>query len=216
MSATYGWVEDRGRTPSPGPQVAGGGETFPEELLHLVRRLVDRWSARLPAWMDQGAFEGEAYLAAARAMGNFRPELGSTVACHVRACVRYALLEEWRRQTAQSSRHRGAGNDNPIGPPLSLDVLREGGEAAEIDRLADPEPGPQEALLARCEAERIRSAVDKLSERQREVVERRYWREETQSEIARSLGLTPGRVSQVLHRALQRLRQEVERQTEAD
>lgn len=71
-----------------------------------------------------------------------------------------------------------------------------------------PEDGPdaQDALLAEERSRLLRAALDKLGARDRDVLDRRWIREESVAEIAEALGVNENAVHQALHRALRNLR----------
>ena len=75
------------------------------------------------------------------------------------------------------------------------------GDAAVLDALADGAPSV-EALLATAEDEvRLRGCVEGLGEVQRTVVTLRMLDEVDGEDVARALGITPGHVAVLLHRA---------------
>jgi RNA polymerase sigma-70 factor (ECF subfamily) len=67
-------------------------------------------------------------------------------------------------------------------------------------------------IMARAEAQRaVVEALFSLDERSRQLLILRYFEELMPAEIARRLGATPGQIRSQLHRALQRLREKLER-----
>jgi RNA polymerase sigma-70 factor, ECF subfamily len=70
----------------------------------------------------------------------------------------------------------------------------------------DLDPGPEEQLLRRGEAERARALLDRLPPAQRELVVLRVVVGLSAEETGRALGMTPGAVRVAQHRALARLR----------
>ena len=54
----------------------------------------------------------------------------------------------------------------------------------------------------------LRRLIDRLSPEEREVIIRRYYRDETQAVIARSLGMTQVQVSRMESRILKRMREQ--------
>jgi len=62
-----------------------------------------------------------------------------------------------------------------------------------------------ERMLERIELKRL---LERLPEQERELIERRYYRDETQTVIARSLGMTQVQVSRMESRILKRLREQ--------
>jgi RNA polymerase sigma factor (sigma-70 family) len=72
--------------------------------------------------------------------------------------------------------------------------------------LPDGGPDAHDALLAGDRRRALLAAMDKLGTRDRDVLERRWIREEPVSAIAAELGLNENAVHQALHRALRNLR----------
>ena len=72
--------------------------------------------------------------------------------------------------------------------------------------LPDDGPDAGKSLLTEERRLSVRAAMDKLGARDREVLDRRWLREETVSEIAEALRLTENAVHQALHRASRNLR----------
>jgi len=86
--------------------------------------------------------------------------------------------------------------ETPVGDGLG------GHEAAPEDIAGSPDPS-LESLGDRTE---LAAAVKALPAREREIVYRRYYRDESQTEIAKRLGISQMHVSRLQHRALGRLR----------
>jgi RNA polymerase sigma-70 factor (ECF subfamily) len=110
----------------------------------------------------------------------------------------------WLRLTDAHRRHLRAGRrtvarEEPAGLP-DESVL----ELAE--RLATPGTGPSAALSRRERAARVRIALDRLPERDREVLVLRYLEDLTTADTAAVLGCSEGTTKVRLLRALRRLR----------
>lgn len=82
----------------------------------------------------------------------------------------------------------------------------------------DPEPSwgtplrdPETLLLSREQTEALEQALEKLSERDRELIVRRHLREESYREIATGMGLTVNHVGVALARAEKRLKADLHR-----
>ncbi len=88
---------------------------------------------------------------------------------------------------------------------LSLDQLVEVTGGAE-DHVDDHEPDPAQSLLVSERMRYLRAAVDALPERLRLVVEQYFLGERPMTEIAKELGVTESRVSQLRAEALVLLR----------
>jgi RNA polymerase sigma-70 factor (ECF subfamily) len=74
----------------------------------------------------------------------------------------------------------------------------------------DAAPSPEAASLAREDRERLMAALERLPERDRQVVVYRYLLELSEAETASVLGVRPGTVKSRLSRALGRLRTAME------
>ena len=72
---------------------------------------------------------------------------------------------------------------------------------AEVDALADRLPAADERLVAAEERGRLASCVGRLAEVQRAVVTLRMLEEQPGEDVARALGISPGHVAVLLHRA---------------
>src|SRR5262245_4031838 len=110
----------------------------------------------------------------------------------------------WLRLTDAHRRHLHAGRrtvarEEPAG--LSDESVRELAE-----RLSAPGTGPSAALSRRERAARVRAALARLPERDREVLILRYLEDLTTAEAAAVLGVSEGAVKVRLLRALRRLR----------
>lgn len=72
--------------------------------------------------------------------------------------------------------------------------------------LPDYRPGAHDALLAEDRRRSLAAAINKLGPRDRDILDRRWLREESVPQIAEALGLNENAVHQALHRALRNLR----------
>lgn len=94
----------------------------------------------------------------------------------------------------------------------AIDCLRErrrkGALAAETlgEELADSAPGPEEELLRRERAERLRAALAELGEADRRLFYRKYYYLQTTAQLAAELGMTERAVEGRLYRIKKRLR----------
>jgi RNA polymerase sigma factor (sigma-70 family) len=85
-----------------------------------------------------------------------------------------------------------------------LDSAVDGNHGNREFDIKDPAPGPLEA----CETQEVSAAVaafvNSLGEREREIVSSIYWRGETQTEVARRLGVSKMAVSKAVSKIAQR------------
>jgi RNA polymerase sigma-70 factor (ECF subfamily) len=125
----------------------------------------------------------QTFARALRALPSFRPERrpdGTTFRSWLMTIARNTVIDAARRQR----------------PAVPLDDARP----------AAPEDGPEHAAIARDERERVRAAVARLPETQRQVVELRLVGLKG-SEIADVLGISHGAVKTANYRAYKRLRE---------
>lgn len=113
------------------------------------------------------------------------------------------LLRDLARRTALAS-GRPASLDAPVVP--SANTATEAGAGLHA-LLADPTDDPQAALDRSETRERVAGALGALDERSRLVVTAYFYRGMKLREIGAELGLTEGRISQILRAALDTLRE---------
>ena len=90
---------------------------------------------------------------------------------------------------------------------VSLDANGdEDDEAAWVNLLADPAPGPEALAEHGEQREAVWRALGQLSPAQRGAVVRRYYLDESESEMAAGLARSPGTIKWTLHAARERLR----------
>jgi RNA polymerase sigma-70 factor (ECF subfamily) len=92
---------------------------------------------------------------------------------------------------------------------LAYDALRrqrQRGESGSNDRLADPDPRPDERAATEDQAALLRQRIQDLPEMQRAVVTLRAWNGLSYREIAEILGTTEGSARVSFHHAIMRLR----------
>ena len=65
---------------------------------------------------------------------------------------------------------------------------------------------PENKIMAKEKTKRLLNAVNKLNEREREIVRLKYWSDCSNAEIAEILNLTPSNVGVILFRALNKLK----------
>jgi RNA polymerase sigma factor (sigma-70 family) len=94
--------------------------------------------------------------------------------------------------------------------PFVALVSGEEDERGPLTVLASAEPSPERVAMARQAMARVRSAVEKLPDRQREVFALRFFVGLDLAAIAEALGVDVGTVKTHLHRGLQRVREAAE------
>jgi RNA polymerase sigma factor for flagellar operon FliA len=115
-----------------------------------------------------------------------------------------------------SERERAAAQGVSVGQlrRIESDVVRarvaslhEVAEAVGVDRLAADTATPADLLIEREETDRLHDAVESLPQRERHAVAGYYLQDRPMWELARELGVTPSRVSQLCRRGLSLLQQ---------
>ncbi|MDP2400500.1 MAG: sigma-70 family RNA polymerase sigma factor [Actinomycetota bacterium] len=81
---------------------------------------------------------------------------------------------------------------------------------AELPEAIDPAPGPDESAVRSAERRALASALARLSERDRRLIEACHFEERPLAEAAESFGMTVNATKVALHRARARLRRELE------
>jgi RNA polymerase sporulation-specific sigma factor len=92
--------------------------------------------------------------------------------------------------------------------PISLydPVYSDGGDALYVmDQISDPEGGDERWL----ESIALREAMKSLSERERKIIQMRFYRNKTQVEIAEEIGISQAQVSRLEKGALERMRKQI-------
>lgn len=92
-------------------------------------------------------------------------------------------------------------------------VRRREATLPEQDALLAVGPGPEEAMIAASESERVRAAVASLPEAHREVIELNHFQECSYREMADILGIPIGTVMSRLYHARRRLKRLLDEET---
>ena len=121
--------------------------------------------------------------------------------------VQDAFVGFWRRLDALDNPQAARGYLRTAVVNNSRSVLRRRRTANKhLRELRQPDPpGADHSLLADARDEELRTAVEQLPRRQREVVVLRYWSELSLAEVAQTLGVSVGTVKSSASRALDRL-----------
>jgi RNA polymerase sigma-70 factor (ECF subfamily) len=153
-----------------------------EEIAFRTAYLITRNAADAEDAAQEGFVKAFRALGRFRAGSPFRPWLLTIVANEAR------------------NRVRASGRRDAL-------ALRAGNEALS----GDAAPSPERETVARAERTALLDAVDGLPDDQRLAVACRFFLELTENETAAVLGVRPGTVKSRVSRALDRLREEVER-----
>lgn len=119
-----------------------------------------------------------------------------------------ALLRAWRRRSTlrDSSRRK-----EWLGTIVRNEAYRQHSRVRPdpVDTVDEWEAAEDEGIVSTVERADVRAIIDRLSERDRKLIELRYEEDLTQEAIARRLGLPNGTVKVRLHRLRHRLRAEI-------
>jgi len=138
------------------------------------------------------------------------------------AAVQETFLKAWRRLDRFDGRSAFSTWLTRIAINTCLDELRrcrrrgvpasgeDEGREPVAERIADGAADPERRAMQRQAVTRLRHAVGALPERQREIFRLRFFAELELEEIARALGVHVGTVKTQLHRAVHRIRRELE------
>jgi RNA polymerase sigma factor (sigma-70 family) len=149
------------------------------------------WQKELDAIAQAAAFEACFY---------FDEQRGITLEIFVFWQVLTALRDFHRREWAYFAFHCG-----------HLTKVSDEGEAGEGDESAEVcEEVATEGLEREWRRYLIFWALERLSERERQVLERLYWDGYTEAEVAKELGISQQAVSKIKRKAIQKLRELLE------
>lgn len=120
--------------------------------------------------------------------------------------------DDYRRLTLWSGQGSFASYLGPIVRHLALDALRaqgrrplDGSEEGQNREPRETEPSPEELALVQEQRRVLQQAVEGLSERDRELFQRRFEREQSYKEIAAAMSMTVNHVGVALKRLETRL-----------
>lgn len=171
-------------------------------------RSAKKWKRRIPHWMDEERFDEAVILAVMRSAKNYKSEFKTSFFTYARSMVHGALLEEDRYQRRKYN------------PTVSIEELQhrnwhQGDDplCRLEDRIKDPgNESPYENIDARDWVQDMlrRVAPNVLPQRSIDVIVLRYIRGMKQKDVAKHLGITPGRVHQIEDEALGKLHEAIE------
>jgi RNA polymerase sigma factor for flagellar operon FliA len=205
-----------------------------EDLIQTHARLLDRHARAVAARTghDPEEFWSVGAMALIEAAARYDPTQGATLETYLGHRVRGAMLDEVRRLDRLPRRLRrrvkevGDAHTRLSGEGQAVDVeelaaavgctpeettlaLQLAAPVLDSDgvSLVDDEPSIEALLVAEERIADLESAVQALPERLRMIVALRYVEDLSQRDIARILGVSEARVSQLLKAAIGRLRQ---------
>ena len=179
----------------------------------MVQRIARRTAATLgtPQGVDTSDLVSSGVLGLAEAWGRFDPQRGVAFEAFAVPRVKGAIVDAIRasdwipRKAREKARSTGAS----LVALVSIDGSRGNGDGDgwALERLADDKADlPGDCLLAAESRRELEGLFSKLRERERMVVTLHYLQGVTLRVIARSLGVTDSRVSQIHTGALLKLR----------
>jgi RNA polymerase sigma-70 factor (ECF subfamily) len=119
-----------------------------------------------------------------------------------------ALLRAWRRR---STLRDGARRNEWLGTIVRNEAFRQHARLRPdpVDTVESWEGEEDERIVSTVERADLHAALNRLSARDRKLIELRYQEDLTQEAIARRLGIPDGTVKVRLHRVRHRLREEM-------
>ena len=146
-------------------------------------RVPPRWSAC--DWRDELQAEGAA--AAIQAECAYDPGRGVPLGNYIRLCVWHRLLKRWHKEWSYALRW------------ICIPELPE-------HSLEDVPCSPSESDDLQSESDDLQVALARLIESDQRLIDRLYWRGETESEVGSSLGISQQAVSKRKRSVLRKLR----------
>jgi RNA polymerase sigma factor FliA len=196
------------------------------EHMHLVHRIVARFVRRLPRSVQREDLVAAGTIGLFHALRtNTRTDSAEMFAAYACIRIRGSIVDELRRHDWSPRRRRAtasqASNVIPFRPRSAESLPPPPEPAAAVAPVAvvgfDDLPPHQsefaaegatafEQLEQKSELDALRRAVDALEGREKEIVKLRYFEGMASKSIARVLGLSEARISQLHARATARLR----------
>lgn len=140
-----------------------------------------------------------------KAVNTFEPSKNIKLATYASRCIENEILMYLRKS---SNRRQDASIDEP------LNTDNDGNELLLMDVLTSDDPQVGEELERSAERAALRTAVERLAPRERRIMELRFGlnheSEDTQKEVADTLGISQSYISRLEKRILKRLRRELE------
>lgn len=193
--------------------------TGPEALIarwrHLPGLTARRYASHLPRALDYDDLVSAGNIGLCKAAESFDPSRGAKFVTFAIAKIRGAMLEEFRQWDLipRSAREKHKRDGAPLPTVVSLETsvlctLGATGDARFADVIQDEAEGP-ETLAMRADAHSVlRQAVERLPDRERDLMRRYYDGNQTFRQIAEAFGISESRVYQVHQQAVRRLRRD--------
>jgi RNA polymerase sigma factor for flagellar operon FliA len=197
-------------------QAAGTRNDALVEYYPMVTRIAHRAAATygLPVGLEATDLVSSGVLGLAEAWERYDASRGVAFEAYAVPRVRGAIIDAIRASdwVPRKARQRSRRTGEPVAMLVSLDGGRNADDNdAGADRIADdgcPIPGAE--LLAGERRTELMATLNRLPEREKMIVTLHYFHGVQLAEIARQLGVTESRVSQLHGRALRMLREGLE------
>ena len=180
-----------------------------EKHLGLVNQVVARFMRRLPASVDKGDLFAAGMYGLVTSIERNGGDAGEAFAGYAKMRIRGAILDELRAQDWLSRRARWAANSQgeSYEGPTALVGLDDVSERERGASMADSDaPSALEVLEAQGTRRELEIAMSALPERERLILSMHYFEGVRFKDIARLLGVSEPRISQLHSRAIDRLR----------
>jgi RNA polymerase sigma factor FliA len=173
------------------------------EYMPVVQSVVTRFLGRLPANVLREDLIAAGTFGLIGALGKNPEDRGPQFPAYAHIKVRSAILDELRAQDWLSRRARkSVGRTHGSDASTAILPLDDDSSAAE-------DPTPHEQLEVEQERAALSNAIDELPERERVIVRMHYFGDVQLNAIAKELGISAPRVTQLHARAMARIRERV-------
>ena len=187
------------------------------EYYPMVHRIAHRAAATygLPVGLEASDLVSSGVIGLAEAWERYDPARGVAFEAYAVPRVRGAVIDAIRASdwVPRKARQRSRRTGEPVAALVSLNGGRSEGEfdGSAAERIADHDaPIPGAELLAGERRQELIATLNRLPEREKMIVTLHYFHGVQLAEIARQLGVTESRVSQLHGRALRMLRDGLE------
>lgn len=172
------------------------------EYMPVVQAVVTRFLARVPANVLREDLIAAGTFGLVSALGKNPEDRGPQFPAYAHVRVRSAILDELRRQDWLSRRARKSVTRTQGEKPSAAILPIDENAVAE-------DPTPQEQLEVEQDRSALARAIDELPERERLIVRMHYFGDVQLKAIAKELGISAPRVTQLHTRAMARLRDQL-------
>ena len=186
--------------PQPSPEIV-------TQHLHLVHGVVHRLARRLPPNVERDDLVAAGTFGLVEALQRNQGDEGGTFAWYARTRIRGAVVDELRAQDwlSRRARDRATSDKAAGGLGAAFVSLEDAGLASESGELASSVDPAAEAE-AKSDRRALTRALERLPDRERQVITMHYFEGAKLKTIGASLGVSEPRVSQLHARAIAQLR----------